>query len=91
MVERVLRLNENAVLTGEASDEHGPYKLVFRIEGEKPGEFTECYYTRKGTHAPNIAATKTAIDLVFYEDDQPVGANPIATYDEATGVWEDVK
>ncbi len=91
IINRRVENAEKAVVEKQLSDEKGIYLLVLKVEGDKPGKYTEVYYTRKGTHSPNTVAATTGIDIVSYEDDMPTGGEPIAKHDSKTGVWEEVE
>jgi len=87
----ILKHAENPVFVRELSDEQGPYLFEFKVEGKKPGEVTEFTYTRKGTFPNQNAAAETVINVVYYEDEMPVGGNSVANYNNATGEWMETK
>lgn len=76
-------------LIRELSDGAGPYLLEVSIKGKKEGEATMFRYSRKGEHAGNICPLNE-IQVVYFENGEPVGGRNVAFYDEASGQWQDV-
>lgn len=58
--------------------------LEVRINGEKPGDFTELAYTREGVHDKDAAAVST-IQALYYEDDMPTSGKTLANFID--GQW----
>lgn len=79
----------------ELSDDKGIYLLEVKVEGEKPGDFIEYTYQRKGvfersnTSAPighNVSPV-TVIRATYYEDHMPYAGGAVSQYNEETGEW----
>ena len=82
---------ENFSFVRELSDELGLYLLEVKIEGEKPGETTQYEYMRKGRFPNQNQSSETAIHVVYYEGEMPVGGDKVAVYKAETNEWEDVR
>jgi len=80
---------EGAELFQELSDDDGIYLLFARKQDEKPGEFTELIYQRKGEF-PSSASPVTCLEKVCYRDNEPYWGENVAEYDSATGEWIDL-
>jgi hypothetical protein len=91
VLEAISRFVENATLVRELSDEHGLYLLEVKIPGENPGETTQYEYMRKGRFPNHNEASETAIHVVYYDGDMPVGGDKVAVYKPETNKWEDVR
>lgn len=65
-------------------DELGPYLIEAETPGDAPGETTELSYKRRGKFT-ECEASKSTIELVYYEDGIPVGGKVIA--DLENGEW----
>jgi hypothetical protein len=66
-------------------DERGLYLLDVTIPGEKDGELTGYEYMRAGRY-PEGNALETAIEIVYYENEIPVGGTIAAKY--LNGEWK---
>lgn len=91
----IARHAENATFVLERTDEQGIYYLEARCPGEKPGEFNEYTYTRKGAFPGakhgNQARIST-ITIVYYDKDGvPVSGTQIADYNHSSQQWEELK
>ncbi len=78
---------EGATVVRELSDHDGIYLLEAREQGDKPGEFTDYIYQRRGSFPNKNAATTTVLERVFFENDIPCGGDVLAEHDDATGEW----
>ena len=87
VMEVISRYAENATLIRELSDEQGLYLLEVKIDSEKPGEMTLYRYSRKGIFQNHNEASETALHIVWYQDEIPIGGDKIAVYNPETGEW----
>jgi len=67
------------------------YLLEARVEGKEKGEVTEYGYMRKGRFPNHNEASETAINVVYYQDEMPVGGDKVAVYNSETDEWEVAK
>ena len=91
VVEVMAGFAEGGVEVRELSDEQGLYLLEIEKPGEKKGEVNLYTYMRKGDFSNSIATTETHINVVYMEDNYPVGGNTVARYIPESGEWEKVK
>lgn len=89
VLEIVAQFAEKYEISRELSNEQGLYLLEAVVENEK-GEKEEYLYLRKGDFGKNKSA-KTEIHAVYYDGDMPVGGDLIASLNEETGQWENIK
>jgi hypothetical protein len=89
VLEVIARYGENAEFVRELSDEQGLYLLEAKIEGKEPGEVIQYEYMRKGRFPNHNEASETALHVVYYQDEIPVGGDKIAVYNSETGEWID--
>jgi hypothetical protein len=89
VLEVIARYGENAELVRELSDEQGLYLLEAKIEGKEPGEVIQYEYMRKGRFPNHNEASETALHVVYYQDEIPVGGDKVAVYNSETGEWID--
>ncbi len=87
-MEVISRYTENAELVHELSDEKGLYLLEVKTEGKKPGEVIQYEYMRKGRFPNQNEASETSIEVMYYQDGNPIGGDTIAKFNEATGEWK---
>ncbi len=91
VMEIISRYAENAVVVRELSNEQGLYLLEAEIKGEKTGETTQYMYMREGIFPNHNEASETAIHVVYYQDEMPVGGDKIAVYKPERAEWEEIK
>lgn len=91
VMEVIARYAENTTFVRELSDEQGLYLLEVKIEGKKSGEIIQYEYMRKGRFPNHNEASETAVCVVYYKDEVPMGGDKIAVYNPETGEWEEVK
>ena len=91
VMEVIVRYAENTTFVRELSDEQGLYLLEVKIEGKKQGDSIQYQYMRKGIFPNHNEALETALHVVYYQDEMPVGGDKIAVYKTETGEWEEVK
>lgn len=91
VIEIITRYAENATLVRELSDEQGLYLLEAKIKGKKPGEIIQYQYMRRGIFPNHNEASETALHVVYYQDEMPVGGDKIAVYKSETGEWKEIK
>jgi len=87
ILEIIKSFTENAVVIREESDEQGLYLLEANQREEKPGEYTQYQYMRKGEFKEG-QSLETVIHVVYYENDIPCGGHDVATFNPQTGTWE---
>jgi len=78
---------EGVEIHQELSDADGLYFLETRKQGEKPNEFTEYTYVRKGNFPNGLRTADTAIVVCHCVDDVAQFADVVAKYDSETGEW----
>jgi len=91
VMEVISRFEKATTFVRELSDEQGLYLLEVQAEGKEPGEVTQYRYQRKGTFPNHNESLETVIQVVYYQDEIPVGGTNIAEYKSETGQWEEVK
>ncbi len=89
VLEQIGRLVAKFDVIRELSDASGLYLLEVDTKGENKGEVTMFRYSRKGNYGGNICPLNE-IQVVYFENDEPVGGRNVAFYDEASGQWQDV-
>jgi len=88
VMEAISRLTETSEVVRELSDEQGLYLLEAKVPGDEPGEFVQYEYIRKGRYPDGNESSATAIHIVYYEGEAPVGGHNVADYDQETGEWK---
>lgn len=88
VLEAIARYTENAVLVRELSDVDGLYLLEVKIEGREPGKSIQYEYMRRGRFPNHNQASETAIYMVHYQGEMPIGGEKIAVYDPETDSWQ---
>jgi hypothetical protein len=91
VLEVISKYAEGAQLVRELSDDQGLYLLEAKVEGKEPGEVVQYEYMRKGRFPNHNEASETALHVVYYQDDMPVGGDKVAVYNPDTNAWEEVK
>lgn len=72
----------------ELSDGLGLYLVEVSVPGDKSGEVKLYEYKRKGEFPNNNAAAETVINVVYFENDMPVGGDSVAQFNYGTNEWE---
>ncbi len=91
VLEVISRFAENATFVRELSDNNGLYLLEVKVESEKPGEFTEYQYIRKGIFPNRNQALETTVYATYYQDGIPISGHNVAHFDPETEGWQEVK
>ena len=81
---------ERTEVIEEILDQQGLlFRLTTKSEGENPGDTNEYEYMRKGRiEGGEGGTTVTTIHVVYYQGGIPTGGEPIAEYNDETGVWQ---
>ena len=91
VLEIISHFAENVVLVRELSDEQGTYLLEVKVEGEKSDGVIQYEYMRKGRFINHNEASETAVYVVYYESEMPVGGDKVAVYDSEANEWQKIK
>ncbi len=91
VLEIISRFAENMVITSEKSDDKGLYRLETKLEGDKPGSFTEYLYLRKGNYPDGNSTSATEIHAIHYENDMPCSSDLLSSYNYEAQAWVDVE
>jgi hypothetical protein len=74
--------------TREIVDESGLRIYEVRVNGDKPGEYCEYLFQRKGGGPEGNVAKVSIVSLTFYVDDFPVSGHNIAEFNDESGEWK---
>ena len=90
VLEAISQYAEGFTLSRELSDEKGVYLREVEVKGEKDGEIIEYQYMRKGRHPNHNQSDVTTISRIYYQDGMAISGEPVAKFDEETGVWKKI-